>query len=85
MGACRGIPQVVPWVRLEIGFYSLFVLLEGRDISQVSWDGEVSPWPIITFWDLLQSILRFHELQDVTPFHFWALVSTFNLPTHAFL
>jgi hypothetical protein len=54
---------VVLWVRLEIGFYSLFcVLPEGGDISQVwtdiSWEGEVSPWPIITFWDLLQSVLQ---------------------------
>jgi hypothetical protein len=51
------------WVRLEIGFYSLFcVLLEGRDVFQVqtdvSWEGEVSPWPIITFWEFLQSILQ---------------------------
>jgi hypothetical protein len=51
------------WVRLEIGFYSLFcVLLEGRDVFQVqtdvSWEGEVSPWLIITFWELLQSVLQ---------------------------
>jgi hypothetical protein len=40
------------------GFYSLFLLPEGRDVSQVqidvSWEGDVSPWPVITFWDLLQ-------------------------------
>jgi hypothetical protein len=54
MGACsRTQKPVVPWVRLEIGFYSLFVLPKGRDVSQVqtdiSWEREVSPWPIITF------------------------------------
>jgi hypothetical protein len=37
---------VVPWVRLGIGFYSLFALPKGRNAFQmqtgVSW-GEVSP------------------------------------------
>jgi hypothetical protein len=41
----------------KLGFIAFFVLPEGRDVSQVqtdvSWE-EVSPWPIITFWDLLQ-------------------------------
>jgi hypothetical protein len=36
-------------------------LPKGGDVSQVqtevSWE-EVSPWPIITFWDLLQSIFQ---------------------------
>jgi hypothetical protein len=45
----------------KLGFYSLFVLPEDRDVSQVqtevSWE-EVSPWPIINFWDLLQSVLH---------------------------
>jgi hypothetical protein len=54
---------VVPWVRVGIGFYSIFCALpEGGDVSQVqtevSWEGEVSPWPLITFWDLLQSIFH---------------------------
>jgi hypothetical protein len=49
-----------PMFRLEIGFLlPFFVLPKGRGVSQVSWEGEVSPWPIITFWDLLQSILQF--------------------------
>jgi hypothetical protein len=43
----------------KLGFHSLFFLPEGGDVSQVqtevSWEGEVSPWPIFTFWDLLQS------------------------------
>jgi hypothetical protein len=49
MEACRGTwKPVVPWVRLEIAFYSLFcVLPEGGDISQEQTDvfgeGEVSP------------------------------------------
>jgi hypothetical protein len=37
-------------------------LPEGGDVSQVqtdvSWEGKVSPWLIITFWDLLQSALQ---------------------------
>jgi hypothetical protein len=45
------------------GSHSLFLLPKGRDVSQVqtniSWEEEVSPWPIITFWDLLQSALHF--------------------------
>jgi hypothetical protein len=54
---------VVPQVRLEIGFYSLFLKLpEGGGVSlvqtDVSWEEEVSPWLIITFWDLLQSTLQ---------------------------
>jgi hypothetical protein len=46
----------------KLGFYSLFSLPEVGDVSlvqtDVSWEGEVFPWPIITFWDLLQSILQ---------------------------
>jgi hypothetical protein len=46
----------------KLGFYRLFVLPNGRDVSQVqaevSWEGEVSPQPNITFGDLLQSILQ---------------------------
>jgi hypothetical protein len=52
----------------KLGFYSLFLLPKGGDVSQVqtdvSWEGEVSPWPIITFWDLLQSILQVPPLND---------------------
>jgi hypothetical protein len=34
MGSCSGTWKlVVPWVRLEIGFYSLFFLSEGRDFG----------------------------------------------------
>jgi hypothetical protein len=50
---------------LEIGFYSIFVLLKGGDVCQVqtdiSWEGKVSSWQIITFWDLLQFILHGEE------------------------
>jgi hypothetical protein len=49
MKTCSGTQKPV---RLEIGFYSLFVWPEGRDVSQVQtdgfWEGEMSPWPIIT-------------------------------------
>jgi hypothetical protein len=38
--------------------------LPEEDVSQVqievSCEGEVSLWPIITFWDLLQSELQYH-------------------------
>jgi hypothetical protein len=62
MGARRGTQKlVVLWVRLEIGFI-VFVLPKGEDVSQVqtdvSWEGEVSPWPIVTFWDLLRSSFK---------------------------
>jgi hypothetical protein len=44
------------------GFIAFFLLPEGRDVSQVqtdiSWEGEVSPGLISTFWDLLQSTLQ---------------------------
>jgi hypothetical protein len=54
-GGPRG--QVGHWV-----FVTFFILPEGRNVSQVqtdiSWEREVSPWPIITFWDLLQSALH---------------------------
>jgi hypothetical protein len=47
--------QVGNWV--FVAFF--FLLPEGGDVSQVqsdiSWKEEVSPWPIITFWDLLLS------------------------------
>jgi hypothetical protein len=47
----------------KLDFHSLFVLPE-EDVSQVqievSCEGEVSLWPIITFWDLLQSELQYH-------------------------
>jgi hypothetical protein len=33
--------------------------------TEVSWE-EVSPWPIINFWDLLQSVL-----------HLWPLLNCF--------
>jgi hypothetical protein len=45
-----------------------FCMPEERDVSDVqadiSWEGEVSPWPIITFWDLLQSVLHYSGLTD---------------------
>jgi hypothetical protein len=48
-------------------FIAFFVLAKGGDVFQVqtdvSWEGEVSPWPLITFWDLLQSSLQFHSLE----------------------
>jgi hypothetical protein len=48
--------QAGNWVFID------FSLPKGRDIShvqtEVSWEGEVPPWPIITFWDLLQSVLE---------------------------
>jgi hypothetical protein len=48
MGTCRGTWKlVVPWG--QIGnwvFIALFVLPEDRDVqTDVSWEGEVSPWP----------------------------------------
>jgi hypothetical protein len=63
MGAGWGTwKPVVLRVRLEIGFYSLFVLPRGGDVSQVqtnvSWEGEVSLWAVVTFWDLLQSVFQ---------------------------
>jgi hypothetical protein len=71
MGACsRTQKPVVPWVRLEIVFYSLFFLLlpEGGDVSlvqtDVSWEEGVSRWLIITFQDLLQSHL--HQNPGIT-------------------
>jgi hypothetical protein len=27
-----------------------------RQVGKVPWEGEISPWPIITFWDLLKSV-----------------------------
>jgi hypothetical protein len=55
-----------------LGFYGLFVLPEDGDISQVQtevfWE-EVSPWPIITFWDLLQSIFLQDDLTFVSCYH----------------
>jgi hypothetical protein len=44
---------------------SFFVLPKGGDVSQLQtdifWEGELSPWPIITFWDLLLSDLENYE------------------------
>jgi hypothetical protein len=46
----------------KLSFYSLFLLPKGGDVSLVPtdifWEGEVSPWLVITFWDLLQSTLH---------------------------
>jgi hypothetical protein len=69
MGICRGtLKLVVLWVRLETGFLQPFLLTKGRDVSrgqtEVSWEGDLSPWPIITFWDLWQSVLQFPPLSD---------------------
>jgi hypothetical protein len=67
MGAfSRTQKSVVPWVRLETGFLSpFFVLPKGGDVFQLQTEGsweEVSPWSVITFWDLLQSVLQLvHE------------------------
>jgi hypothetical protein len=30
----------------KLGFIAFFVLPEGSDVAQVSWEGEVSPWPV---------------------------------------
>jgi hypothetical protein len=38
--------------------YCLRVEVSLRGKTEVSWEEEVSPWPIITFWDLLQSTLH---------------------------
>jgi hypothetical protein len=47
------------------GFIAFFLLPEGRDVSQVQtevcWEGKMSPWPIITFLDILQSIFHYHS------------------------
>jgi hypothetical protein len=46
----------------KLGFYSLFLLPKGGGVSlvqtDVSWEEEVSPWLIIAFWALLQSVLQ---------------------------
>jgi hypothetical protein len=43
-----------------MGCIAFSCIAEGRDVSQVqtdiSWEGEASPWLVITFWDLLQFI-----------------------------
>jgi hypothetical protein len=67
-GECRRTRKpVAPWV-MGIGFYSLFALPEGRDVSQVqtevSWEGAVSSSPLISFWDLLQSVLQYWGLNS---------------------
>jgi hypothetical protein len=33
--------------------------------TEVSWEGEVSPWPIITFWDLLLSVLQTSKIKCI--------------------
>jgi hypothetical protein len=38
----------------KLFFIPSFVFPKGRDVAPVFWEGEVSPWPIIIFWDLLQ-------------------------------
>jgi hypothetical protein len=52
----------------KLSFYSPFLLPEGRDVllvqTDISWEGEVSPWLIITFWDLLQYTLQVPPLHD---------------------
>jgi hypothetical protein len=57
--------QVGNWV-----FIALSLLPKGGDVSQVQTDvfleGEMSLWPIITFWDLLQSTLQVVPLNDHT-------------------
>jgi hypothetical protein len=56
MGTGGPVGQVGNWVFIAF-FYCPRV-----EMSQVqtdfSWEGEVSSWPIITFCDLLQSILQ---------------------------
>jgi hypothetical protein len=51
----------------KMGFIAFFLLPEGGDVSQeqidVSWE-EVSLWPILSFWDLLQSVLQVSPLND---------------------
>jgi hypothetical protein len=51
------------WSGWKLDFYSCFLVLpESGDVFQVQtgifWEGEVSPWPIITFWDLMHSALQ---------------------------
>jgi hypothetical protein len=58
----QGNPETGGPVGWGLGFTAFWVLPEGRDVSQVqtevSWEGEVSPWWLTTFWDLLQSVLQ---------------------------
>jgi hypothetical protein len=35
--------------------------------ADISWEGEVSPRPIITFWDLLQSVLQLTNIPTLLP------------------
>jgi hypothetical protein len=55
--------QVGDWV-----LYPFLCIAQGwRCLSGAErcfWEGEVSPWPIITFWDLLQSVLHYSGLTD---------------------
>jgi hypothetical protein len=51
------------WVG-ELGFIAFLSIAWGHQCllgaEDVSWKGEVS-WPLITFWNLLQSVLRWHS------------------------
>jgi hypothetical protein len=48
-----------------LGFIaSLYCPRAEMSLRCISWVGEVSPWPIISFWDLLQSVLQVLPLND---------------------